>query len=106
MGKTLPFKKSVLCFLVLSLFYFSSSGQLTLYSYKDSTGKYGFKDIQGRIIVRAKYDDVYEFREGYAFVELNSKYGFIDKTGKEITQIKYQNAGMFNEGFAFVQLNG
>ena len=69
------------------------------------SGKYGFKDNKGNIMIAAKYDSCNRFDEGLASVKLNSKWGFIDKTGKEVIPIKYDFVTRFNNGSSNVQLN-
>ncbi|MFI5136001.1 MAG: WG repeat-containing protein, partial [Chitinophagales bacterium] len=55
-----------------------------LIAYEDS-GKYGIKDVtSGKIVLLAKYDEIYTFSEGLAMVGLGGKYGYVDKTGKEV----------------------
>src|SRR4030095_5504900 len=104
MGKNLSFKKNTLSIMVLLLLCFKSSSQLTLKSFKDSTGKYGYKDKYWKaIIIPAKYQNADYFREGLAPVKLNGKWGFIDKTGKEVIPLRYQDVVDFHEGFAAVK---
>jgi hypothetical protein len=81
--------------------------KLELVSYKNESGKYGFKDkATGAIIIQARFDDLNEFFEDWAVVKLNGKYGFIDKDGKEVIPLKYEYARNFSEGLATVELNG
>jgi hypothetical protein len=67
--------------------------------------KFGIIDKTGKEITELKYDDVWDFNEGYAVVKLKDKWGYIDETGKEITEIKYDSASNFQKGYAIVQLN-
>jgi hypothetical protein len=54
-----------------------------------------------------KYDQVREFKNGFAAVKLNEKWGFIDTTGKEIGNIKYDKVFDFDiTDCAVVELNG
>ena len=57
------------------------------------------------LLYRRWYNDIYNFYEGFAGVELNGKYGFIDKTGREIIPCKYDYAYDFEDGLASVQLD-
>lgn len=68
-------------------------------------GKWGFIDKEGREIVPCQYDDVHDFREGFASVELDGKWGFVDKDGAVVITYKYENAGYFSEGLAPVRMN-
>ena len=53
-----------------------------------------------------KYDDVWNFGEGVAYVNVNGKGGFIDKSGKVVVPLKYEDGRSFEEGLAPVKLNG
>ena len=55
------------CFLFLSAY---SIGQ-ELYPYRDSGGKYGYKEKSGKIIIPANYDRAWNFSEGLAVVEVD-----------------------------------
>lgn len=77
-----------------------------LYPFKDATGKFGYKDATGKIIVPGKYDEAADFREEKARVVLNKRHGFIDINGKEIVPLKYEYASLFFfNGLAEVELN-
>jgi hypothetical protein len=49
-------------------------------------------DKTGKEITPLKYDEVYDFRDGFAMVRLNDKWGFIDTTGNVIIPLKYDFA--------------
>ncbi|WP_348636644.1 WG repeat-containing protein, partial [Campylobacter lari] len=68
--------------------------------------KCGLIDKQGNLVIEAKYDDIYDFSEGLARVELNGKWGFIDKQGNLVIEAKYDDIYDFSEGLARVELNG
>lgn len=70
--------------------------------FKDSNGKYGFKDSAGNIIIAAKYDDVHDFSEGLAAVRIGYNWGFIDELGKEVIPLGYFITGSFSDGLALV----
>ncbi len=70
------------------------------------TGKYGYKDGTGKIVIPAKFDFAGSFTEGLANVEINSKYGFIDKSGQLVIPAKFDDAIPFSEGLALVRING
>lgn len=82
----------------------------------ESSGKYGFIDELGDIVIPAKYDNVGYFKDGIALVELNEKYGFIDTTGKTVIPIQFDDiesisskgindSAYFYKGLALVKLN-
>ena len=55
-------------------------------------------------MVKPKYGEVNDFRNGLAQVWIDGKWGFIDKNGKEIVKPKYDAASDFSEGIAPVSL--
>jgi hypothetical protein len=69
-------------------------------------GKWGFKNAQGRIVVPATFDDVYDFREGLAAVSTAGKWGYVDRTGKAAIKPRFERVGYFAEGLAAAMLNG
>ena len=83
---------------------FLAAQQTQLKSYK-ANDKYGFKNDKGIIVVEAKYDRVFDFKEGMAPVILDKKYGFVDKEGKEVIPAKFQAADYFKDNIARIQMN-
>ena len=53
----------------------------------------------------AKFDDIYLFREGFAWVRVNDKHNFINTDGKLLSEQWFDGAWSFSEGFAWVRLN-
>lgn len=49
------------------------------------------------------YDDVSDFSEGLAAVEIDKKWGYIDKSGKIVISATYKDAMKFSEGLAGVR---
>ena len=76
-----------------------------LYSIGKS-GKYGFINQDGKEICPLKYDNVCDFYEGLAQVELNDKWGYINKDGQEVIPPKYDSTGNFSNGKARVRVGG
>lgn len=75
--------------------------------FMDETGKCGFLDKTGKIVIKAKYDNGLSFSDGVSVCWLVDEdedlttYYVIDKTGKELfkfTSNEYVIAGAFNEG--------
>jgi len=65
--------------------------------------KWGFIDKQGNEVIPLIYDEVSEFKDGFAYVEKDGKMGIIDKTGKEIVSFEYTRIYDYDEhGFACV----
>ena len=74
--------------------------------FNDNNGKWGFKDTNGNIVIPATYDNVIDYCEGLAAVEINGKWGFIDRKGKMVIPTKYDDIWIFSEGLASVKING
>lgn len=70
--------------------------------FKDTNGKYGLKDTNGKIISKGKYISVGKFENGLAIVEgetaVGNLFGVIDITGKEIAEVKYTEIELGNFG--------
>lgn len=57
------------------------------------------------------YDEVEDFRDGFAAVKRNGKWGFVNEQCEEVVPCKYDDVvefsdGYFSEGFAKVKLDG
>jgi WG containing repeat len=72
----------------------------------ERAGKYGFKDLDGNTPITPRYTIAYDFKEGFAQVQLDNKWGFINKKGETIGKIQYDDCNAFSEGLAVVQQNG
>jgi len=48
------------------------------------SGKIGYIDKQGKIVINPQFDDAWHFSEGLAGVKIGGKWGYIDKQGKII----------------------
>lgn len=51
--------------------------------------KFGFSDMNGKVVIDAKYDKAEHFKNGMAKVYIDGKAGVIDKTGKFVIPAKY-----------------
>jgi TonB family protein len=91
-------------FLLASLPLFS---QHKLIPYKKGD-LYGYKDENGKKVVKAKYFLIKDFTEGLAVAE-NKKglWGFFDENGREIIPFQYYYEESFSDGLALVKdING
>ena len=77
-------------------------------NYSDTYDRvFGVIDIQGRIVVPFKYDDIGPFCEGLAaFSEDGGLWGYMDRTGKVVIPARFSTASSFEGGFATVSLDG
>ncbi|MBL0343192.1 MAG: WG repeat-containing protein [Bacteroidetes bacterium] len=67
---------------------------------------WGFINVNGEIVVEAKYDFVETFSEGMAIVSNKGKLGYITKTGEELVPPIYDEAENFHNSLAVVGENG
>ena len=65
-----------------------------------------FINTKGAAINDQKYEDTWDFHQGFAAVKLKGKWGFIDKKGKLVVSTTFDDIRDFNQGFAAVELNG
>ncbi|MCO6498496.1 MAG: WG repeat-containing protein [Chitinophagaceae bacterium] len=88
----------------LMLFTATALQAQQLKSFRDSNGKFGYKDSTGAIIIAPRYDKAFEFSDGLASIRQNGKWGIIDMSGAEIVQPKYSYAGAFHNGIACINM--
>ena len=74
----------------------------SLFAYqKDSTGKYGYIDEQGNIVIPPTYTSAFPFHHDRAIVntaeDYKSKYGVINKQGEWVIQPEYNDIRDLNE---------
>jgi len=63
---------------------------------------YGFIDKSGKPICKLQYEEVGDFKEGFARVKFQGKWGYIDKSGKEVVYPQFTTARDFSNGLALV----
>lgn len=61
-----------------------------LKKYQDNNGKFGFKDENNNVVIKAKFDEAYYFRKGIALVVIDGKFGVIDTNGEMIVECKHE----------------
>ncbi|MDR2142974.1 MAG: WG repeat-containing protein [Treponema sp.] len=98
--------------IVLSLSKLNLGGSLFsegLMAVRTSSGKYGFIDITGKMVIQPHYSYAQPFSEGLAVVlvpstghDTKSKYGYVRKNGEVAIPLQYDNATSFHSGRAFV----
>lgn len=67
----------------------------------------GLKDDMGKILIPARYDEVYYFpeEEELALVQKDDKYGYVNRQGEEVVPLQYDDAYDLTKGTAIVKLN-
>jgi len=68
--------------------------------------KYGFSNLNGKIVIEPKYDKAICFSEGLAAVKLGKQWGYVDKNGKIIIEPQFDSWGLFTEGLLAASING
>lgn len=96
--------------ILIASFCFTTTMVFSQRPYKDTNGKYGFK-LNDKIIIEARFDNVYNFQDGYAIVSISSEkgkgLGVIDTSGKEIIKPKLENEKItFKDGIFYVKIQG
>ena len=74
--------------------------------FRTSNGLYGYKDADGKIRIKPKYEDAYSFHEGLASVSKNGKRGYVDMKDNEVIPFTFDYAYSFRNGLAWVQADG
>jgi len=68
------------------------------------SGKWGFIDKTGKVIIKPKYDDASDFSEGLAKVNLGGKWGYIDKMSNIVILPIFDYIEHFSEERAIVEI--
>lgn len=84
--------------------YFSEGLGIAL---DESTGLYGFLNLNGKIEILCKFRDAYGFSEGLASVQdaKTGLWGTIDKIGNVVTPFRFSKPCHFKEGLASININ-
>lgn len=72
----------------------------------ESNGKWGFKDEQGKVVIKPQFEAIGWFSEGLCNVKISGKWGFIDRQGIIVIQPKYGSARPFCNGYSVVVSQG
>jgi hypothetical protein len=68
----------------------------------DNTGKYGYIDRTGKMVIAPQFDWALEFSEGLAKIVIANRDGFIDKSGRIVIVPSFDNALRFHDGVSIV----
>lgn len=95
---------------LVCLFATHSNAQDLIPKEDPDTGKWGFVNKQGKVVIAYRYDYCVEFsdafKNGYAVVRIDAGRGVIDRTGKEIIPCLYEKIAPLGEnGFSVVSDN-
>ena len=73
--------------------------------FKVAERKWGFINVEGKVVIPAQYDDIKDFGDGLAAVKIDNKWGFINKEGELVIPCQFDRADSFSEGLAAVCRN-
>jgi hypothetical protein len=69
-------------------------------------GKYGFRDLDGKIVIDAIFDMAEMFSEGLSTVQVGQKYGLIDENGSYVLPLSpFDYLGSVHDGLASYRAN-
>lgn len=69
------------------------------------SGKYGFVNKDGKVVVPLIYDESSTMSEGYAPVRSGNLWGYVDSVGNVTIEPKFEDALCFHDGLAAVKRN-
>src|SRR5689334_3094668 len=76
-------------------------GAPRLYPIKEK-GKWGYMDLEGKIVVAPSYDYTWNFEDGMGRFKEKGKYGFVNEKGEIVIKPAFAFADNFKDGFARV----
>lgn len=94
--------KQLQFFFFLSLFFNNFLFAQSLLPFKDYNNKYGYKNINGKVVISPKYDYASSFENDIAIVGIAKYYGVVDTLGNEIVAVNNDNIHK-NEKLLIVQ---
>jgi len=91
-------------FILIFLSLISHSFAQELFVSENDQGKWGFVDVDGKVVIQHQYEEADCFYMGYSSVVLKGKMGLIDLNGNTIIPFEYDNDLMyFEDGLAVVK---
>ena len=67
--------------------------------------KYGFRDLDGNIVIKPQFDNAEMFSEGYSAVTMADKWGLIDVKGEYVVKPQHDFLGGVHEGLCNFKQN-
>ena len=71
----------------------------------ERSGRSGFADAQGRVVIDPIYEKAKDFRAGLAAVRTRGRWGYIDALGRFAIRPQFEDASDFSEGLAAVSMD-
>ena len=70
--------------------------------FEEAKFKWGYINKAGQVVIKDRFDDARNFKEGLAVIRKKGKWGYINKKGEEIIPAQFKAAWSFSEGVARV----
>jgi hypothetical protein len=70
------------------------------------SGRCGYLNREGKVVISAAYDEASTFREGLAQVKMRDRWGYINTDGAMVIEPRFAEASFFKQGVAYVNLQG
>ena len=100
-GPTVNFSEAIPAYLDENGAVITELSDLTFYedmAIVVQAGKYGFVNRQSQLVIPCKYEDAWNYKNGYTTVCENGLYGLIDRSGKFIISCKYEDELVCSDG--------
>src|SRR5204863_7789187 len=68
------------------------------------SGRQGFIDRTGKVVIEPRYAEARVYSEGLAAVKVGDKWGFIDTAGRMVIEPQFDFAAPFFDGLALVHV--
>jgi WG containing repeat len=68
-------------------------------------GKWGYIDREGQVRIQPRFDDAWDFSDGYAAVKVKDRWGFVDENGAMRITPRFDAVDSFGGGIAAVSWN-
>lgn len=73
-------------------------------AFQGDSGKWGYVDMDGQVVIEPHYDEAKSFSHGVAAVCINGKWGYINRDAKVIVEPQFLSCGYMSEnGVCYVQ---
>ncbi len=95
----------ILWIAIVALHANDSVNLLRFYENKNDIMLFGFMNKKGEVVIKTKYHDARDFKDGFAAVMHDSKWGFINTKGQVVVPLKYEDVRSFSDGMACVKKN-
>lgn len=82
-----------------------SEGLAAIMEKVEGKTKIGFINKLGQIVIKPQFDEVNDFSENLAVVQINNKWGYINTKGDFVIKPIYDEANSFSDGLAIVKLD-